>query len=703
MSFLNPFLLLGLAAIAIPLLIHLINLRKPKKIRFSTLAFFESLKTSALRRIRIKQWLLLALRALAILMLALALARPFLPSEFGSMVDQSQSRAIGIMIDNSPSMDQIDQHGPYIDQVKRIARQIIDQAGNDDRIFIEVTNGDAMDLPAFSAGAAYNRLDDVEVLNAGNFIRENMSGLSYRLQQAPQPVKQLFLLTDAQETQFSAYEESGNDERETGIQVVTVGEESQSNTAITNVELEGTLMSRDQPVILRVFVKNYGESEVQNHFLSLEQDEEIAGQHAVALSPGQESEYLFEVIPDEDPVNRTLVLEGDELTFDNRRYVTIQTPEKRRVLFIQEETRSQTGFPSYLIPMMEAAVSDSELLEVVRRDWEAGLTGDPDGWDAVILDGVHNIPEYALDELILFIQQGGGVFFLPSADGDLSSYNRFLERTNAGRFTNLQGGYGSFEPVDQIAALREGHPILEDIFDKGEEEDLRINLPELFYYYQLETTSTGGKYTILNTDTGAPILMEQQFGSGKLMISSIGADPGWSNFPIKPLFAPLFYRTVLYLAAGEAGGLSDHHLGEEFIYQLPGNPGEVYLEVDGEQIVPDRQATHQGLQIVYEAKEWEPGWIIVQADDEKDYVSVNQYTMESDFHALTGQEMDNLLDPHFNSVTVRKVIGSESEVAEQIQRASFGHEIWYWFITVAILLLLTETLIARLFKAESIH
>ncbi|MEX0771008.1 MAG: VWA domain-containing protein [Balneolaceae bacterium] len=705
MSFLNPFLLLGLAAIAVPLLIHLINFRKPKKVRFSTLAFFESLKTSALRRIRIKQWLLLALRVLAVLMLVLALARPFLPSEFGGTVEQNQSRAIGILIDNSPSMDQIDQHGPYIDQVKRIASQIIEQAGNDDRIFIEATNGSAMDLPAFSPRAAYAHLDEVEVLNAGNFTRENLSALQYRLEQAPQPAKQLFLLTDAQATQFSAYKERGKGDMETILQAVTVGEENQSNsnTAITRVELEGALMSSEQPVQLRVYVKNYGDSEVQNHFLSLEREGEIEGQHAVTLDPGQESEYLFEVMTDDIPVNRTLILEGDELTFDNRRYVTIHIPEKRRILLIQGEHDSRSGFRSFLNPMIDAAVSGSELLEVERRNWEEGLTGDPQGWDAVILDGVHEIPEYAIDELIQFIQQGGGVFFLPSADGNLRSYNRFLERTQAGRFTNLQGGYGSFQPIDQIAPIREGHPVLKDIFDKGEEEDLRINLPELYYYYHLETAASGGKYTILSSETDLPILMEQQFGSGRVMISSIGADPGWSNFPVKPLFAPLFYRTVLYLATEEAGGLSEHLLGEVFVYELSGNPEEVYLEVDGQQVVPDREVTHQGLQIVYEAQEWRPGRITVHADGEKDYVSVNQHAMESDFNPLTNRELEELLRPHFDRVTVRKVIGSESEVAEQMQRASFGQEIWYWFIIFAIFLLLTETLVARLYKAETIH
>ena len=79
MNFLNPLFLLGLLAVAVPVIIHLINLQRPQKVAFSTLSFFNELRKSTIRRIRIKQYLLLALRTLAIFFLALALARPFLP------------------------------------------------------------------------------------------------------------------------------------------------------------------------------------------------------------------------------------------------------------------------------------------------------------------------------------------------------------------------------------------------------------------------------------------------------------------------------------------------------------------------------------------------------------------------------------------------------------------------------------------------
>src|SRR6056297_250180 len=100
MNFLNPFFLLGILAVAVPVIIHLINLRRPQRVQFSTLSFLNELKKSTIRKIRIKQYLLMTLRALAVLFLALALARPFLPPTLTGSSGSDTPKAVGIIIDN---------------------------------------------------------------------------------------------------------------------------------------------------------------------------------------------------------------------------------------------------------------------------------------------------------------------------------------------------------------------------------------------------------------------------------------------------------------------------------------------------------------------------------------------------------------------------------------------------------------------------
>ncbi len=705
MSFLNPFLLIGLLAIAIPLLIHLINLRRPKKIRFSTLVFFDSLKANTLRRIKIKKWLLLLIRMAAILLLCFALARPFIPSEFGGVSDQGQPAAVGILIDNSPGMDQVDRNGPFLDQAKRIAEGIIENSKNEDRIILEVSHGPLLDLPALPRGGVLSQLNDIETVNRGNFLMENLDLLINRLNQTPQPVKRLYLITDGQATQYERKQEESLSEiaEEMAIHTYKVGEDVQPNVAITGMELQSDVISSDQPIQASVQVENYGNSAIQNHFLSLESGGEMAAQHRIDLEGGQRSTYEFEIIPSgDDFITGLFLLEGDELTFDNRYHFSIRIPDRRRIAVIREEPSAGVTFASYLTPVLDAALAANELLEVETFSWDEDFMGGGDPPDAIILDGIDRIPAHALDDLVSYIQIGGGLLFLPSAQGDLQSYNRFFERVNAGRFVNIEGSYGSFNTIDRLARLQDGHPILENLFDRTGDEEIRVNLPEIFYKLELELNGGSSSYRLLTSEQGSPILVERAFGEGLMMISSIGADPGWSNFPIKPVFAPLFYRSVLYLATSERGGLLQHQLGDSFEFQLPGSPEQIAIEVGEHEVVPERRSGFQGIEIRDEAKEWTPGFVTLVVDGNKIPVAVNQHTMESDLRALSNQELKDFLERQFRSATVNRIIGNESEIAEQMQAAGYGREIWFWFIIGAFILLLTESIVARLFKAESI-
>jgi hypothetical protein len=83
LSFLNPFFLFGLFAAAIPILIHLFTRRRPREIRFPSLEFLTEVNQSQIRRLKLKQWLLLLLRTLAIIAIALAMARPALRGTAG--------------------------------------------------------------------------------------------------------------------------------------------------------------------------------------------------------------------------------------------------------------------------------------------------------------------------------------------------------------------------------------------------------------------------------------------------------------------------------------------------------------------------------------------------------------------------------------------------------------------------------------------
>ena len=700
MSFLNPFFLFALLTVAVPLLIYLLNIRKPKKVRFSTLAFFDSLKSTALKRIRIKRWLLLAIRCLAILALVLAASRPFLPPEYG-WSSNNQPKAIGILIDNSPTMNRVDRNGPYSEQAKNAVRDILSIAGDDDRILMDVTNGGSLNVPLISKRAALNRLEDIETANAGNFLVNRLQSVAERLMEADRPNKMLYLITDAQETQFSEFEEVESAIENINVQVLTVGSGDVLNLGYENVEIEYGGMSRSGNVQLRANVLNEGNQPATNQFINLYQSGELITQQAFDLEAGSTREFLFELpVGDQDSLRVELLLEGDELSFDNRYYAAIELPDEKNILVFNQQPET-ADFQSYLLPMLEIASDESGRMNIQFANISDFQVSELTQYDAVILDGIRQIPDYLSEPLIDHVQAGAGLLFLPAANGDLSSYNRLLNFSNAGRYANVIGSYGSFEPVDRMAEPAEGHPIMDQMFEKPEDEEIRLNVPELFYYYEIEMRSQSSGLTILQTRTGNPLLVENRVGSGTMIYLAIGSDPGWSNFPVKPFFAPLFYRTADYLVRGEEAMLQTYELGSPFRAELSENSEGIQLIKDGETILPEVQQTFQGARVTYQATEWEPGWLTLQSTNQTKLYSVNQNAMESILNSLTEQNLTDRMAMLFNSVSVVETGARNAQLESELELASFGREIWYWFVLIAIILLLLELLVSRYYKAET--
>ncbi|NTW50196.1 MAG: hypothetical protein HGB19_10800, partial [Chlorobiales bacterium] len=136
MTFLNPAVLLAILATALPILIHLLNLRRRKSTLFSSLQLVRELQKSSLRRFKIRQWLLLALRSLAVLFLVTSFSKPVIEGYLAGAGFSSQTRTSAlILLDTSPSMQYSDQQGhDQWKQAKLAALKVLDNLGNEDEV-----------------------------------------------------------------------------------------------------------------------------------------------------------------------------------------------------------------------------------------------------------------------------------------------------------------------------------------------------------------------------------------------------------------------------------------------------------------------------------------------------------------------------------------------------------------------------------------
>lgn len=707
MNFLNPLFLFGLLAVAVPVIIHLINLRRPQKIAFSTLAFFRELRKSTIRRIRIKQYLLMALRAAALLFLALALARPFIPPTLSGTAGSDKPSAIAIIVDNSPSMGRIGSGGPLIEQARTVARRLIDTGLPSNRYYIAGTNGSAREGRTYSnAGQAKEAVAELEVSEAAHYTAESIRTAYQQLQQTVLSQAVIFYLSDGQATQIASLEEleisAGTSTKPVAFQLIHLDAGSQQNLAIVDIEPKSQMISVGSPVTLGVRVENVGDAAAANQFISLEVEGELAGQYEVSMKAGEQKEFLFEVLPEKtgDIVGR-FILEGDEIAYDNRRNFVIRVPDARSVLLVTDKRKS-SDFVSYVRSALEAARQTNAQISFEEKTVPEVDASRWAGRDAIILDGLRKIPEYWFGELQRYIQQGNGLLFLPSELGDIQNYNAFFSQFNAGSFVDITGEYASFRTAGTLGKLEMGHPVIKELFSRRDGEEISIDFPELFFYYQYAPPSNTGSYTILRAANGDPLLTEQKFGEGVLLISSIGADPGWSNFPVHPLFAPVYYRSALYVSTSESGGIQQHVLGKPFVWEGDLEGRDLRITIDQVEVRPTVHRRADGLRVEYAGKEWKPGFLTIKAEEGERTVAVNQDIMESRFETLDTRKLYAWLG---DDLAVNEVITTgdipEEDLIRQLRSAGFGEEIWNWFVWIALLFLISETVVSKLYKAGS--
>ena len=703
MNFLNPFFLIGLAAISIPLIIHLINLRKPERIAFSTTAFLEELQKSTIRRLRIKDYLLLALRILTIVLLVLALADPLLPPEWSGATSSNEPVLYAVLLDNSPSMGQIDANGPYEEQAKDLLRRFVGKARKQDHFMMVNTNGEILNPNILNRETALRWLDRVKVENAGDFTKERLDLIYRQLKERPGTRVVGVWVTDAQKTVMdNVFPEWLKDSRQNKLkwQFFRIGRKAQDNVAISSISLKNSIISRDRPFVLQVKVQNFGEHPVQNVFLSMQIDKKILGQYQVKLGPEQSGEYLFEVPPGNvDYVRGTCSLEGDPFDFDNKRYFSVHLPSQKHIVLVQPAKEPGANTTDYLNNALNAALETGSAISVkmVNPDQLASLNWN--GADAVILDGLQEIPGYLSTPLKDYVQEGHGLVMYPSRKADIASYNTFFQSLGLGKVTGIRGTWGAFKQVARFQSIHQGHPILNQIFDVKKNEQIRVEVPDLYYYWVFSPDKDGNTHAIFSSDLRDPLLVEGQYGRGKILLSLIGNNPGWSNYISNPLYAPVQYRTVLYAASSREGSMSNYVLGKPFDSIIDTHVNDVTIEMHGKTIHPQITSLRNGTRISYPAEDWTPGWAIVTTGKEKKYIAVNPDIMESNFATLKNTEVvKKVSDLLYNHSIVDVSQSGQAEIDKAIGTAGYGKEVWYWFLWMGLATLIMESIISRSYK-----
>ena len=708
MTFLNPLVLFGLAAAALPLLIHLFNLRQPQQVDFSSLQFLKELEERTMQRVRVKQWLLLALRMLAIACLVLAFARPTLTGQMAGTVGQA-STSWGVVIDNSLSMTMRDGQGGYLDQAKTLAADVLAAAEPDDEVFLFSTSQpDAADPPYRTISAAQQAVDDLDAEPGTSSLARSIAQAADALDEATHPNRQLYVFSDLQ--QSTLVDSIATDlPEDVGVTLVPVGERTHDNVAVTEVEVASRIVEAGQPVDIEATLVNYGTDPLEDYVASVYLAGDRVAQSTATLEPGLETTVTFTATPPAEHtgwLDGTVEVEESAFEHDDARHFTLQVPEQRDVLIVRGDGQ-QTR---YLELALSSGLTDGDVVFQTETIEAGQLAATSLGsYEAVVLAGPDQLSSGEIGDLQRYVDEGGGIFFFPSADAEADDYNALFEALGAGEVTGFSGALGDSNVTASFDRVDLEHPLFEGVFDPTlEAGEVEVESPDI-YHAMRYAPGGGSTQTLIELSNGDPFLEEVRHGAGVALIGSVAPDPEWSDWPLRGLFVPVLYRAMYYLSAGESVA------GEEL---LAGQPGELRLSgIDetasvrlvgpqDEEIIPDQRSLFGAMLVETDASLRTPGIYEVYADDEfVQRVPLNLDPRISNLERAPAEEAAASLADVLRHEDVRPLdlqAGDEVRASDVVQARQAGTEIWNVFLLLALIFLLVEMIVSSLWKPESV-
>ncbi|HRO39636.1 MAG: BatA domain-containing protein [Flavobacteriales bacterium] len=675
MAFLYPNFLWALTALAIPVIIHLFQLRRFKRIEFPNVQFLQEVTQQTRSRKKVRHWLVLLARLLALASIVLAFAQPYFRSKNGAVV--AGQRAVSLYLDDSWSMDGQNGAGRLLDQARTDAQDVVMAYKPTDRFQVLTNRFEGRQQMLLGRDEALAAAGQVEVGPYSRPLSQVMERQREALARSEAPVKKAFLFTDLQRA-VTDVEQWSND---SAVQTVIVPLEAASadNLAIDSVWFGNPVRRMGQVEQLNVRVRNYGSLALHNVPLKLGIDGRQRAMATFGIGPGAQVDTVLNFTND-SPGFHTGTVEIDDrpITFDNVMHIAYRTTGKLHVLLLGG------GDPA----------SDKDIEAVFRGDSAYAFSTQPyrqvdlaslASQDLVVLNGLPDLSSGLAGAVREFAEGGGSVAIFPADRVDEPSYRGALSQFSAGMGVRDTAAM-RVERIDLRA------PFYRDVFNSM---PANVDLPLVRTRYAI--TPGPAAEVLLRLQSGSAFLSAVPIGKGRAYLCAAPLGAAGGNFSGHALFVTSLLRMAEL--ARPAGALY-HIIGGEAVVTLEGVdlPGEAPPQLKGAggmALIPEVRRTLGGISIVLHDEDIAPGtYALTAGSDTAALLALNLPRKEGDLGAYSPEQLKEELAKHgITSITLLDKTGNE--LAADLKSLDQGTKLWKWFIAAALLFLMLEVLLIR--------
>ena len=540
LSFLAPLFFAGLAALAIPIIVHLTYRQKATVVPFPSLMFLQKVPFRSLRRQKIRHWLLFLTRCLAILLLVAAFTRPFFDRAGITSTLSSASREVVILVDNSYSMTYGDRWERALDE----ARRTINGLSGSDRASLVVFS-DAAQLAVRSTpetSVLSGALEALTISRRPTRYAPAFGMAQQLLVESDLPAREVVLITDYQKSGWDT-EQAIRLPEGTELVGVDVTAEESSNLSVATLLLQREVTDGGEQFVVTARLTNQGETAFNNVEVALEIEGKRTDVRRVSLAGNSAANVQFRPQPaGGSAIRGTVVADDDALPGDNRFHFMINPGETLSILLLENPGAHDTD--SFFFEHA-LSVSTRPAFDVRRKPSNQLTSGDLDGVSLVVLNDTA-FPAGALgSDLRAYVENGGGLLV---ALGELARPGGWRNADASALVPAFGGNEGT--PIDRsadsggaMASYDRTHPVFE-VFRVPRSGD--FTAASFYRYWPLEAGSDD--LVLAGFDDGSPAVVARNVGAGRVIVWPTSLDTYWNDLVTQPVFVPFIHSATQFVA-----------------------------------------------------------------------------------------------------------------------------------------------------------
>lgn len=675
MRFLSPGFLFALLTIAIPVIIHLFNFRKFKKVYFSNVRFLKNVQIQTSSRQHLKHRLILASRILGISFLVLAFSRPFIPT--AEQQNLFQEEVLSIYIDNSYSMEALNKEGTLLDEAKRRAKEIASAYGLNDKFQLISNDFDGKDQRLLSLEEFLTAVNELNISSSSRNLDQIISRQKDVFLKEPNSGKTIYLISDFQKNILP--EQSISADSTIKTRLIRLSSNAQPNISIDSVWFSSRMHKPGESEKLIIRLRNNSDEEALSVPVKLtinKIQKSISSLKIKARSIGIDTITFSGLLPGWQGAE--LEITDFPVVFDNKFFFSFHVQQSIPILVIN-------GSPL-----------NEYLNSVYRSDSFFKLSNTGAGninysaltnYPFIILNELNTISDGLIQQLNNYIRLGGSLMVFPNLSESTSDLANLLSVLNADLPLEV------LTADNKVSKINLDHPIFQGVFDNIPKQ---IDLPVTKKYVRYSSGDKKNRENILEMPGNISFLSEYKIGSGKLYLSAIPLSAETSNFVRHSIFVPIMYQTALLSRSNQN---LFYKLNKEQLIELPkislGSNQILKLAKDAFETIPDlRQNDNLSLLYIADQIKQAGNYQLLKNDSLLTILSFNELGSESDLSYAN----DEKIRESFHDQAIELINPKSGSITSEVKAINQGTSLWKFCLILALIFFAAEILIIRSYK-----